>query len=63
LPFVLYAWLSGEFNIGTLASLFFAALSVGGILLFSLFSTDKHEAEVDALFALVRMAAEPNSDD
>jgi hypothetical protein len=65
LPILLYAWLgrSNSNSAGLVALLFGALLLAGWSLLVSLFSTDKHEAEVDALLALVRRAAEPASDD
>jgi hypothetical protein len=64
LPVLVYALLLREIGIlGLTAILLGFLLLAGWSLLFSLFSTDKHEAEVDALLAFVRWAAEPPPDE
>jgi hypothetical protein len=64
LPFLVYTWLNKGAGIGTLAAILIGALLLTGwFLLLSLFSSEKHEAEVDALVALLRTVAGPASDD
>ena len=65
LPFLIYTRLNRSgLGSGTLAAILIGALLLTGwCLLLSLFSSEKHEAEVDALVALVRTAAGPASDD
>jgi hypothetical protein len=64
LPFLVYTWLNKGAGIGTLAAILIGALLLTGwSLLLSLFSSEKHEAEIDALVALVRTVAGPASDD
>ena len=62
LPLILYNVIRGTLSIGTLAVCLAALLVMIGLtVLFSLLSSDKHEAEADALTALVRRAALPRS--
>jgi len=61
---LLYGWVRGDtYGLGsTVVILVGIVLLVVWSLLFSLFSTDKHEAEADVLVALVRTAAQRADD-
>ena len=63
LPLLLYNVIRGTLGIGALTVWMAALLVMSGLtVLFSLLSSDKHEAEIDALTALVQRAALPRSD-
>ena len=63
LPFVVYSWLQGSIGVGGMAMmLVLLAVLAGWLALVSLFSSDRHEAEADALLALLARAADPESD-
>jgi len=64
LPLVLYSWLRGSMSVGSMAIMLVVLAVLAGWLAFnSLFSSVGHEAEAEALVALLARAADPEPDD